>query len=294
MKQSTALYIKSLQEEQVMNKKLEFFLYMLLTVAFLGCGGSKDGMAIDGETPESLMQKSAVAFQNGDYDKSSQYAQLTLDNFPTSDLHIDAQLQMANTLGAKEEYEKQFDLLLRILKENIIPERVPLIYSQIAEFYENSAKWNPGTITTDSLDFDKASDFYKKAVFYPNSKDNGTKAYALYRMALMQAKLNNIETASKAYQELILTYPESPYTTLARTKLSDPSNTEELPLPTMVESEIAAPQPTEEAMEKPVDTLIEQPVPDTEEAAPLELPVGDEEEPSILDSLQTIDEDSTE
>ncbi len=277
-----------------MIKKFEFFLYMLLTVAFLGCGGSKDGMTIDGETPESLMQKSAVAFQNGDYDKSFQYAQLMLDNFPTSDLHIDAQLQMANILGAKEEYEKQFDLLLRILKENIIPERVPLIYSQIAEFYENSAKWNPGTITTDSLDFGRASEFYKKAVFYPNSKDNSTKAYALYRMALMQAKLNNIETASKAYQELILTYPESPYTTLARTKLSDPSNTEELPLPTMVESELAGPKPTEKAIEKPVDTLKEQPVPDTEEGAPLELPVGDEEEPSILDSLQTIDEDSTE
>jgi tetratricopeptide (TPR) repeat protein len=296
MKHSTALYIKSFQEEQMMIKKFEYFLYILLIVAFLGCGGSKEEMAIDGETPESLMQKSTVAFQNGDYDKSYQYAQLMLDNFPTSDLHIDAQLQMANTLGAKEEYEKQFDLLLRILKENIIPERVPLIYSQIAAFYENSAKWNPGTITTDSVDFGRAADFYKKAVFYPNSKDNSTKAYALYRMAMMHAKLNNIETASKAYQELILTYPESPYTVLARTKLSDPSNTEELPLPTTIaEPEIAAPQPAEEAMEIPVDTPEEQPtIPDTEGAEPLELPVGDEEEPSILDSLQAIDEDSEE
>ena len=110
----------------------------------------------------------------------------------------------------------------------------------------------------------------------------------------MHAKLNNIETASKAYQELILTYPESPYSVLARTKLTDPSNTEELPLPTVAEAEPPTPEATEETMEKPVETSIEEPVPETEEADQLELPVGEEEEPSILDSLQTIDGDSEE
>ena len=59
-----------------------------------------------------------------------------MDHFPTSDLHIDAQLLISKTLGAQEKYEEQFDLLLRVLKENIIPERVPIIYTQIAEFYE--------------------------------------------------------------------------------------------------------------------------------------------------------------
>ena len=95
----------------------------------------------------------------------SRLAQLLLDNFPTSDLHIEAQLLIARNLGAMEEYEQQFDLLLRVLKENIIPEKVPIIYAQIAIFYENSARWNPGTVTTDSADFTKAAEFYRKVCF---------------------------------------------------------------------------------------------------------------------------------
>jgi tetratricopeptide (TPR) repeat protein len=267
----------------------------------IGCGGSKDEIVIEEESPESLLQKGEVAYQNGNYDQSIKMSQLMLDNFPTSDLHIDAQLLISKTYGAQEKYEEQFDLLLRILKENIIPEKVPLIYMQIGEFYENSAKWNPGDVTTDSLDFTNAAGYYKKAVFYPNSDDRYTKANALYRMALMHAKLNEIEVASKAYQELIATYPESPYSSLARTKLADPTNTDELPLPAAVATstappagatttggeQVITPQPVEEAPA----TL----TPVTQEpAGELELPADDSEESSILDSLQTIDEDSSD
>jgi tetratricopeptide (TPR) repeat protein len=249
-----------------------------------------------------LYQKGEVAYANGKYDDSIKLAQLMLDNFPTSDLHIDAQLLISKTLGAQEKYEDQFDLLLRMLKENIIPEKVPLIYMQIGEFYENSAKWNPGDVTTDSLDITNAADYYKKAVFYPNSDDRYTKANALYRMALMHAKLNDIEIASKAYQEVITTYPESPYSSLARTKLADPTNTNELPLPEAAAA--AAVVPTTEEL-----STSEQPTPQQipEETAPepltpvaedhpgeIELPTDDADEPSILDSLQAIDEDSVD
>lgn len=284
---------------------LKTFLLIILISIFLGCGGSKDEIVIDEETPESLLQKGEVAYVNGNYDQSIKLAQLMLDNFPTSDLHIDAQLLISKTMGAQEKYEEQFDLLLRILKENIIPEKVPLIYLQIGEFYENSARWNPGDVTTDSLDFQNAAGFYKKAVFYPNSTDRYTKAHALYRMGLMHAKLNDIEIASKSYQELINTYPDSPYSSLARTKLSDPTNTDELPLPAAAAVTTTAtpgPEPTETTtteqvipVEQPEDqppaTLT--PVPEEEQpGGELELPADDAEEPSILDSLQTIDEDS--
>lgn len=284
-----------------MNGYLKIFLYMILIIAFIGCGGSKDEIVLDEETPETLLQKGEIAYENGKYDDSIKLAQLMLDYFPTSDLHIDAQLLITKTLGAQEKYEDQFDLLLRVLKENIIPEKVPSIYMQIGEFYENSAKWNPGTVTIDSLDFTNAADYYKKAVFYPNSDDRGTKANALYRMGLMHAKLNDIEVASKAYQELITTYPESPYSTLARTKLADPTNTDELPLPTATTT-TATP-----GTEEPVTIEDETPPPPPAETVPatltpvaedkpgeIELPDDDDEEPSILDSLQTIDEDSSD
>jgi tetratricopeptide (TPR) repeat protein len=284
-----------------MNGYLKTFLYLLLVSALLGCGGSKDEIVIDEETPESLMQKGEVAFSNGNYEQSIKLSQLMLDNFPTSDLHIDAQLLISKTLGAQEKYEEQFDLLLRILKENIIPEKVPLIYVQIGEFYENSARWNPGDVTTDSLDISNAAGYYKKAVFYPNSDDRYTKASALYRMALMHAKLNEIEVASKAYQELITTFPESPYISLARTKLADPTNTDELPLPEAVAtSTVPSSEEPPAGEQAPQQQTPEDDAPATltpvadDQPGELELPADDSEEPSILDSLQTIDDDSSD
>ena len=268
---------------------------MFLAYAIIGCGGSKEGLVLDGETPESILQKSETAYENGDYEKSLDLSQVMMDHFPTSDLHIDAQLLISKTLGAQEKYEEQFDLLLRVLKENIIPEKVPGIYLQIAEFYENSAKWNPGTVTSDSADFSNAANYYKKAVFYPNSQDRSTKAQALYRMALMHAKINELETASKAYQELIATYPASPYSTLARAKLVDPSNTSELALPESVAPETEAPVVpgvAEEAVEQPLETTEETLLPIVDDSEKIELPADDAEEPTILDSIQTIDDDA--
>jgi tetratricopeptide (TPR) repeat protein len=268
----------------------------VITVTLICCGSSKDELILENETPESLLQKSEAAYQNGKYDDSARLAQSLLDYFPTSDLHIEAQLLIARNFGGKEEYEQQFDLLLRILKENIIPEKVPAIYAQIALFYENAARWNPGTVTSDSADYHKAADFYRKAVFYPNSEDQATQAMALYRMALMYAKLNQLETASKAYQEVVNTYPSSPYSTLARTKLTNPANTEELPLPTAIETTaIASEAPKEAPKEEPVAQPEKASVPqETVEEQPgqIELPADETEpEPSILDSLQTIDQD---
>lgn len=281
-----------------MYKHLSHFLHFLIIIALFGCGGSKDEIVLENESPESLLQKGEVSYENGNYEEALKLANMMMDNFPTSDLHIDGQLLICKTLGAQEKYEDQFDLLLRVLKENIIPEKVPIIYSQIGAFYEHSAKWNPGTVTVDSVDFSKAADFYKKAVFYPNSKDHATKSMALYRMALLHAKLKNIEIATKAYQELIETYPESPYSTLARTKLADPTNTDELPLPTAVTPDATATQVESEPVIMPP---ADQPV-TTEETLPImqeqpeqiQLPDDESEEPSFLDSLQTIDDDSPE
>ena len=74
--------------------------------------------------------------ESKNYDEALKIDSLLLLNFPTSDLHVDAQLNTAKALGGKENYEDQLDLLLRILKENIVPEKVPAVYAQIAEHYE--------------------------------------------------------------------------------------------------------------------------------------------------------------
>ena len=212
-------------------------------------------------------------------------ATILLENFPTSDLHVDAQLIMAKSMGGKEKFEDQLDLLLRVLKENIIPEKVPLIYVQIAEFYEGAAIWNPGNITSDTSDFTKAAKFYRKAVFYPNSNDDVTKAYALYRAGFMYTRSNDIEKAKQAYGQVLDSYPQSPYAALARKKLLDPTNTEDIQPEPMIASEQTGDQtisPESATGRSITDSL------------GLDLPSDQYEEPVIIDTTQAELPDSPE
>jgi tetratricopeptide (TPR) repeat protein len=220
--------------------RMRDYIYILVTLFFVlylfSCGsGGKKGLKIGDESPEELLEKADLSYKNGQYDYTIEYCKALIHNYPVSDLHVDAQINIAKSLGAKEKFEDQFDLLLRIINENKIPEKVPLIFVQIGEFYEHAAIWNPGNLTTDSLDLIKAAQYYRRAVFYPNSDDKVTKAYALYRAALINAKLNHIDVATRAYEHVVANFPESPYSTLAKIKLRDPSNTEEI----TIESETA-------------------------------------------------------
>jgi len=234
------------------NLNITFLLFLLIML--LGCSSNKKEIVLEDETPESLLQKATAEFENGNFEESIKINRMLLTHFPTSDMHIDAQLNIAQSLGASEKFEEQFDLLVRILKENIIPEKVPQIYMQIGEFYEHAAKWNPGDVTGDSTDIEKAAIYYRKAVFYPNSDDKTVKSAALYRTALMYAKLKKIDTAVKAYEQVIAFYPESQYSELAKIKLRNPSNTNEITLTTEQEEEIEKAQETQlekEILDKP-------------------------------------------
>jgi len=207
---------------------LKYFSILIFLYLAISCGSSKQEIDLEDETAESMLQKSNAALESKSYDQALKLDSLLLLNFPTSDLHVDAQLNMAKALGGKEEYEQQLDLLLRILQENIVPEKVPSIYAQIGEHYEDAALWNPNTVTSDSMDWAKAAQYYRKAVFYPDSEDDATKAKSLYRAALLYAKLNQIDVAARAYEQTIAFYPESIYSAMAKIKLRDPRNTEEI------------------------------------------------------------------
>lgn len=261
--------------------KMNGICIVLIFVLF-SCS-SREGFVLDEETPESILARSKTAYDNKNYDESIKMGTILLENFPTSDLHVDVQLVMAKALGGKEKFEDQLDLLLRILKENIIPERVPLIYVQIAEFYEGAAVWNPGNVTTDTSDFIKAAKYYRKAVFYPNSNDDVTKAYALYRTGFMYTKANDIEKAKQAYGQVIDSFPQSPYAALAKKKLLDPTNTEDI----QPEIMIASQQPGTDAISGDGTTSVS-----ITDSLGLDLPADQYEEPVIIDTTQAILPDS--
>ena len=242
---------------------------------------SQEGLVLEEATPESLLLNARAAYDNKNYDESIMLVKYLLENFPTSDLHIEAQLLMAQSLGGKEKFEDQLDLLLRVLKENIIPEKVPMIYVQIAKFYEGAAVWNPGNITTDTTDFIKAATYYRKAVFYPNSDDQVTKSMALYRTGFMYTKANDIEKAKMAYAQVVESYPQSAYAPLAKKKLLDPTDkTDLIPAPVVPVGEAVAGQteakPGLEAGKVISDSL------------GLDLRTEQEEEPLIIDTTQAI------
>jgi tetratricopeptide (TPR) repeat protein len=255
---------------------------ILAAFLFFSCS-SKEGLVLEEETPESLLGKAQAAYDNQNYEESMHLAQVLLDNFPTTDLHVNAQLLMAKSLGGKEKFEDQLDLLLRILKENIIPEKVPLIYTQIAEFYEGAAVWNPGNVTNDTTDYIKAARYYRKAVFYPNSNDNATKAKALYRTGLMYAKANDLVKAKQAYGQVIDSFAESPYASLARTKLLDPTNTEELIPQPILTPETAVAGGETDVESGSARSAVSGSISDS---LGLELPSTEDEEPVIIDTTQ--------
>lgn len=200
----------------------------LLFLGFMGCSSNKEADKEERISPEEMYEQGNRQLDAGNYAEAIQIYESLLNNYPTSDLHIDTQLKIAAAYGKQEEFEKQMSVLSRLLKENIIPEKVPGIYVQIGKFYERAATFNPGTVTSDTSDYLKAINYYKKAFSYQDSKDKNAKAEASYRRALSEAKIGQYDQAKTDYGIVVDYFPSSTYALLAALKLVDVSNTAEL------------------------------------------------------------------
>jgi len=253
----------------------KIILLITFAIFIFSCQSGKKDFNLEEETDDSILARGNNALNDGEYDEALKYYDMLLLNFPTSDLHIDAQLNIAKTLGGQEKYEEQLELLLRVLKENTIPDRIPQIFLQIGDFYFEAATWNPGDVSTDTTDWNKAAKYYRKAAFYPDSDDNDSKAKALYLAGIMYAKQRQIDTAQRAYEGVIAGFPGSAYSELARMKLSDPTNTEVLTPDYLDQSQTAQ---TDE--EIPEELLIQ------------DLPQEEEAEEQIKDIIMDSDADS--
>jgi len=208
-------------------KMLVLLILSLLLVMACGSGKKANDTAI--KSPETLLEEGDALMQAGDYNKAVQTYESILVLHPTSDYHVDTQLRMAEAYGKMERFEDQMDLLLRILKENIIPGYVPEIYVQLGKFYERAAGFNPGIVDTDTSDFRKAIHYYERATGYEDSDDIAAKAEALFRHGLVEAKLGNVDQATLFYETVAYQYPNVTHATLAKIKLQDPNDTTELP-----------------------------------------------------------------
>jgi len=201
-------------------------LSLILLLAFFSCGGKKETVLQETRSPEQILQDGDLLFAQGQYQKALDTYQRLLIFYPTSELDIDAKLRMAECYNKLEKYEQQMDILLQILKENLIPEKVPAIYVQIGKYYEESARFNPQG--TDTADYKTAIDYFNRAIKYEDSNDDWAKAEAKYRMGLVYAKMGKLDLAREAYEKVLTENPETPFAVLAQMKLQQPENTAEL------------------------------------------------------------------
>lgn len=213
-----------------MNYMKIFISFSLILLLISGCIWKKGGDDLSREGAEGLFELGNTKFNNGQYQEAIQTYELLLSSYPTSDLHIDTQLKIADSYSKLDKYEDQMDLLLRTLRENIIPERIPQIHVQLGKFYERAALFNPDIITSDTVDYKTAISYYEKAVKYTDSDDEAAKAEAQFRRALVEAKIGQINAAIEDYRTVTVVYPKHLYCLLAQIKLQDPNNTSELPI----------------------------------------------------------------
>jgi len=212
-------------------------ILFILSFYLIQCSKGKKDEGLTPAAPQEYLSKGDKLMKDHKYQEALESYGNLLIHFPTSDLHIDAQLKMASALEKLQRYEDQSQLLLRLLRENIIPERVPEIYVQLGRLMENFASFNPGIFSTDTTDYLEALQYYKKASNYEDSELTAAKAEALYRSGLVSAKIGEFEEATAFYQKVILLYPESELVSLAKIKVQNPQDTSELEL---TEAQLAA------------------------------------------------------
>ncbi len=215
-----------------MEKKMTYLKFLALFFLFtlmISCGGTKnEDLDFTQITDTEMMQMADKKFDAGDYESAiKDYNRLLLD-FPTSNLHIDVQIRVAEAYGKLDKFEDQMNQLHRLVKENIIPERIPQIYVQLGKWYERAALFNPGIVSTDSVDYVNAINYYDQALKYPDSDDNNAKSEAVFRRALVEAKIGQIDEATGRYRLVSSLFPNSDFSILSQIKLKDPANISEL------------------------------------------------------------------
>jgi tetratricopeptide (TPR) repeat protein len=118
------------------------------------------------------------------------------------------------------DFERGFSLLYSLIRENMVPSRVPEIYNEMARYYEVTAVYNrQAGITGEGEDYQKAIDYYKKSVDYPNSDDTKAKSYAQFQVGELEMKLNKYDDAAMAYQATIYRFSGTEWAQLAEQRM---------------------------------------------------------------------------
>ena len=206
--------------KEVEMKVVSILMVFLLVIA-VSC--SKKEVAVksmEGLEPPELMQKGNESFAQGNMEDAIKAYEMIYNRYPTSREYISAVLGMARSYNNLGDFERGFSLLYSLIRENMVPSRVPEIYNEMARYYEVTAVYSrEAGITGEGEDYQEAINYYKKAVDYPNSDDAKAKSYAQFHIGELEMKLNNYDQAALAYQSTIYKFSGTEWAQLAEQRM---------------------------------------------------------------------------
>jgi len=234
---------------------------LLVFLVILAGSCSKKEVAVksmEGLEPPQLLEKGNEAYAQGNMEDAIKAYEMIYNRYPTSREYISAVLGMARANNNMGEFERGFSLLYNLIRENMVPTRVPEIYNEMARYYEVTAAYSrEAGISREGEDYQKAIEFYKKSVDYPNSDDARAKSYAQFQIGELEMKLNNYEQAALAYQSTIYRFSGTEWAQLAEQRITQMQQEGQTTITPLKKTETGQKSPKLETMEEEIPGEVE-------------------------------------
>ena len=201
---------------------MRFLLLITLVLLAASCGKKEvRNTTPEDERPAELLKYGDQFYLSGDYENAFRSYGIVYYDYPSSREYIDAAIGLSKCYGTMQSYEKQFEILYNLLRENLIPTKVPGVYNAVAEFYERSAGISEQITGEGSNDYKTAINYYTKSIQYPNSDDLEAKSFAQYKIGKLFEKLKDYPKAIEAYETTLNTYQGTEWALRAEQSILD-------------------------------------------------------------------------
>lgn len=251
----------------------------LVLLVFLSCGKKQAAVRpMEGLAPAELLTKANEFYTAGNVDKALEAYDIIYGRYPTSREYIDAVLGMAKCYNDLGNFEKGMDLLYTLIRENMVPTRVPEIFNQMAKYYEVNAGISTVVgLSNEEQDYRKAIDYYQKAINYPNSDDVRAKSFAQFKIGELNLNMAQYKDAALAYQATVYNYPGTEWADKASQRIDELRQGGEQTLEN-IKQEMAKPVPAPTQTENEEEMVTPPVKADTMKVAPPDTTVDQEME----------------
>ena len=193
----------------------------VIFLLFLSCAKKQTGETTAQQLdPAKLLKQADQYYAEGNLDEAFRAYGLIYERFPTSREYIDAVIGLSRCYSDYGNYEKSFDLLYNLVRENMVPSRVPEIYIEMGRYFEvNAGISSVAGLANEEQDYEKAIEYYQKAINYPNSNDLNAKAYAQLRIGELYLQMGKFKDAILAFKATTTSFPGTEWAKIAEERL---------------------------------------------------------------------------